>query len=627
MKKWKLAASFIALPIVLMLFGCGGGSSNNISTKSVSGVAAAGAPLSGSVYLKDSSTPATELSTTIAPDGSFSFDISGLKAPFLLKAIGTANGNDLTLFSLASASGIANINPLSNLAIILSCDGEELTDLYESPDPLKMKSISISLPTVVSKLQTTLHPALSQFGAAEINFISDTYSAKHQGLDLLLDLLTISINNGSVTITDKTSNNSVQTPTSSFLNSIINIVPIIQSKLLGSTYILPFNASAIVKENIRFTAIVVGTSNQQVNWSVIEDNGGTITSAGLYTAPSSAGTYHVKTVTAFGTSTINSITVTATSHPPSTVLLYNITDLGGFFWATGINNMGQVVGFTSSGGYHGVIYSNGKFTDIGVLPGDAASYANGINDTGQVVGESTNINNSYRAFLYSNGTMTNLGTLGGASISPTGINHSGQIVGFSYGNRHAFLYSKGKMTDLGTPPGYVSSQATSINNSGQVIGTCAPISGPTHAFIYSGGIMTDIGTLPGGSVSYAIGINDSGQVVGYSDVNSYGLSHAFLYRNGNMIDIGTLSGYPSSAAYGINSYGQIVGSSAFFSDNRAFIYSDGKMTDLNSLIPSGTGWELFSASYINDLGQIVGTGNLSYLGNHTFLLTPAVTAP
>src|SRR5262245_2178766 len=43
-----------------------------------------------------------------------------------------------------------------------------------------------------------------------------------------------------------------------------------------------------------FTATVIGTTNTAVNWSVQEGNaGGTITSTGMYTAPNTAGTFHI----------------------------------------------------------------------------------------------------------------------------------------------------------------------------------------------------------------------------------------------------------------------------------------------------------------------------------------------
>ncbi len=50
------------------------------------------------------------------------------------------------------------------------------------------------------------------------------------------------------------------------------------------------------------------------------------------------------------------------------------------------------------------------------------------------------------------------------------------------------------------------------------------------------------------------------------------------------------------------------------------------MYDLNSLIPSSSGWTLEDAYGINDYGQIVGVGIINGL-EHAFLLTPWVAAP
>ncbi|HEY3701676.1 MAG TPA: hypothetical protein VGL32_05420, partial [Acidimicrobiales bacterium] len=48
------------------------------------------------------------------------------------------------------------------------------------------------------------------------------------------------------------------------------------------------------------------------------------------------------------------------------------------------------------------------------------------------------------------------------------------------------------------------------------------------------------------------------------------------------------------------------------------------MTDLNSLIPAGSGWVLDQARAINDAGQIVGWGTING-HEHAFLLTPTTT--
>ena len=84
-----------------------------------------------------------------------------------------------------------------------------------------------------------------------------------------------------------------------------------------------------------------------------------------------------------------------------------------------------------------------------------------------------------------------------------------------------------------------------------------------------------------------------------------------------MIDLGTLPGTTYSKAYDINSLGQVVGHSIIpYESYRAFVWTptahgeDGTMLDLNSLLdPStGVGWNLHTATGINDRGQIVGDG-------------------
>jgi probable HAF family extracellular repeat protein len=73
--------------------------------------------------------------------------------------------------------------------------------------------------------------------------------------------------------------------------------------------------------------------------------------------------------------------------------------------------------------------------------------------------------------------------------------------------------------------------------------------------------MRDLGTL-GGSKSDAIAINERGQIVGVSEVK-YPRSHAFLWQNGKMTDLGALRAQDQFAEpRGINARGQIIGESA-----------------------------------------------------------------
>jgi probable HAF family extracellular repeat protein len=290
---------------------------------------------------------------------------------------------------------------------------------------------------------------------------------------------------------------------------------------------------------------------------------------------------------------------------------------------------------------HAFLYSNGKMLDLGTLPGGNSSVGSSINSgkDPEVVGYSEVAGGALHAFLWNAGHMLDLGTFsGGGNSVANAIDQFGDITGnaqLAAGNFHAFLYSRGTMHDLGTLPGGTYSGGYGINRVeessggievvgyGDVPGDCSfHVSCPYHAFLYSHGAMHDLGTLPGGFFSNATAINQFGQITGSAD-NSEGNFHAFLYEHGVMRDLGTLPNGFQSFATAMNKHAQIVGYGSVDSINNfhAFVYRNGKMQDLNNLIPSNSGWFLGFAFGINDHGQITGAGIINGEG-HAFLLTP-----
>jgi probable HAF family extracellular repeat protein len=314
---------------------------------------------------------------------------------------------------------------------------------------------------------------------------------------------------------------------------------------------------------------------------------------------------------------------------------YKITDLG-YGYSGNINNSASVPIYFSHTNQV-LLYNQGKLTNLNIS--DYNAFTLSINNSNQITSSSFKGfapgANLQHAFIYSHGQFQDIGTLGGYFSHGSAINDNGQITGSSsltlsdFSPLHAFLYSKGKMQDLGTLGG-TNSRGHGINAAGEVVGS-SNITNDTvdHAFLYEAGKMTDLGTLilseTGLDFSFANALNDKGQITGSSG-DTYGEQHAFLYNNGIMQDIGTLPGYLHAAGEDINNNGQIVGR-AFdpsSSTGHAFLYENGQMTDLNSLIAADAGWTLATATGINDLGQIVGTGSYGF-GPYarTFILTPS----
>jgi probable HAF family extracellular repeat protein len=242
---------------------------------------------------------------------------------------------------------------------------------------------------------------------------------------------------------------------------------------------------------------------------------------------------------------------------PNGVGMTDLGTLGGSTsWAYGINTAGQVVGISLTTGDKSfraftTDAKGGNMTDLGTLGGDYSA-AHGVNSTGQVVGDSFTNSGAQHAFITgANGAnLADLGTLGGDTFA-YGVNDTGQAVGQS--NSHAFISGANGagLTDLGTLGGD-ESVAYGVNNAGQVVGAAQipllPEESVTdfHAFVTgpNGSGMTDLNSLinlPGDPLTESYGINNLGQVIAggfiatIPEPESYALMLAGLVLVGVMV--------------------------------------------------------------------------------------------
>src|ERR1022692_1278460 len=312
------------------------------------------------------------------------------------------------------------------------------------------------------------------------------------------------------------------------------------------------------------------------------------------------------------------------SAAQSTAQTYTITDLGtlpgnSVSKAHALNDAGEAAGVSETPtAAIATMFRGGKATSISTL-GSSVSVANAINGSGEIAGwnsYNSNVTFDPQAFIYSNGSMQNINSpaLFPSGTEANGINNAGEVVGTGYlspSNFHAFLYSGGKMKDLG-PSGAFQATAYAINTSGQIVGTYSPNSGASGTFLYTNRTMTTLPNPAGSRGGFGIAINDNGEIAG-SPYPSAGGSHAAKFSGGAWTDLGNLTGAQGSGATAINTAGQIVGTAIFppiykpFRPGKhvPFISTASGLVDLNTQIPSGTGFTLTDAVDINASGQLL----------------------
>ena len=300
---------------------------------------------------------------------------------------------------------------------------------------------------------------------------------------------------------------------------------------------------------------------------------------------------------------------------------------------------------------------DGYKIDLGTLGGQNTWMMWGqINDRAQIVGYSeTSVPDPNgedvcgfgthvicRPFLWEFFHMRALQTLGGNNGQASGINNRGQIAGFAENGEVDSTCPPGATNnriDLGAfwknaeaKPQVLSpvgsdpdSIAYGINEHGQAVGYSGSCIAVNHAVVWNNRTPTPLQDLGSGAIAY--GINNQGQIVGA--VGDGTTQYGALWQNGVLTNFNNLPpGDIGGLASGINNKGQVVGSNfdSYFNWSDGFIYENGVMTDLNTLIPAGSNLYVTMANKINERGQISGMAIVHsgpHEGDiHAILLTP-----
>lgn len=319
---------------------------------------------------------------------------------------------------------------------------------------------------------------------------------------------------------------------------------------------------------------------------------------------------------------------------------YTVTDMGMMPGGTSINpvalsNTGQIVGTyrRANGTIGSFSWSAGVYQDVAGFDslggeGKNTTYAYDISDAGLVVGWSQPLGGQVHGFIYD--TSIPFYSLVPASsypvIYPLAISPSGKyVVGEDQGL--PFLYKVGSpaITRL-TPPGAVSGQGFSVNDSGQVLAygnvKVNPATTITNYFLYDAGVWTNLTTTTGITGSF-MDLNAQGDILADPNGNPF-----ILKEDGTRTYLKTAPGGAQlTMARGMNDSGQAIGF-RYGSQTHALAYTPGSgWVDLNTVLSPVSSLTVLDAYDINNRGQILAVGWSESQRKYSYLLLTPVATP
>jgi len=201
LKPVLLAVASLSAALTLLTACGGGGGASGISpsANTLTGTAATGAPIAGTVVAIDANGKSSPPATTSAT-GAFTVDVAGLTAPFILSITGTSAGKQVFLNSIATAVGqTVNITPLTDLIVSTAAGvpaGGTLADLCTpvSGSVAAGCRSALTAATAGTKLADavrTVSDMIAPLNTGGTNPLTGAFAANGTGFDAVLDKLLV----------------------------------------------------------------------------------------------------------------------------------------------------------------------------------------------------------------------------------------------------------------------------------------------------------------------------------------------------------------------------------------------------------------------------------------------------
>jgi hypothetical protein len=279
---------------------------------------------------------------------------------------------------------------------------------------------------------------------------------------------------------------------------------------------------------------------------------------------------------AFGALTAVAIASAAVPAHAVTYTFQDIIDPANptFTQALGINGAGTIVGYGNATNFDGFVltlpssFTRENFPNPSPPPATLFTQVVGIDAAGDTVGfyvANPAVGTTNGFFKPAAGSFTTINQPGSVFNQLLGINQNGnEIAGYSsfsdpagMTGQQAFSLSGTTFTNINALlPANFNSQATGVNNSGEVVGFYQNAMGDFSAFTDIGGMITSF-QFPGSASTQALGLNNLGEIVG-DYVDAGGVMHGFL-DNAGMFTMLDPAGSTATTINGINDLGTVVG--------------------------------------------------------------------
>jgi hypothetical protein len=276
-----------------------------------------------------------------------------------------------------------------------------------------------------------------------------------------------------------------------------------------------------------------------------------------------------------------------------------------FTQALGINGSGKIAGYGNATTFNGFTLTlPSSFARLNVPGADGGTQVTGIDAAGDTVGFSITggVTNGFANTGGQGGTFTTVDDPGFAFTQLLGISSNGATAAGYW--THDAAGATGQLAGFVTGgPGFTSptffginsllpantnSQATGVNDAGEVVGFYqeGPNTSPVFTgFVDKAGSVTPL-EFPGATSTQALGVNDLGEIVG--DYVTGGVMHGFL-DNARTFTTLDPTGSTATTINGINDSGTVVG--FYVNANASTIGTEGTM------VPEPSTWAMMLAGF------------------------------